>query len=152
LGQFPRQQADWNQQSWTRLVRGQWERVDDTASKKRGRASAQSKQPTRNEVERALEGANMKGVFRKTLLLGAVTLTIAVGSPSFALSNRRTHHANAFGYVGRNANTHLQPYARARLPYGYGCGPYADNDDGWGIGAGGVCYYPYYGYPFGYGP
>lgn len=34
---------------------------------------------------------------------------------------------------------------------GYGCGPFGDNADGWDIGSGGVCYYPYYGYnAFGY--
>jgi hypothetical protein len=102
-----------------------------------------------------LEGIDMSIALRKALVAGVITLIIAAGSataPAFAFDACCHHgvHHRAFSHKGC-PDLYAQVSSRWR-PLGYGCGPFGDNADGWDIGSGGVCYYPYYGFPYGYGP
>jgi hypothetical protein len=81
-----------------------------------------------------------------------MTLTIA-GSPSVAAfafggghgSGYRMHAGVVFGRSSWHSG-HARGYGREWRRFGWRCGPYGDNEDGWDIAWGAVCYYPYYGY------
>ena len=92
----------------------------------------------------------MKSEPRSASLAGVITLIIAMGSsavPAIAgCRHLHTHVSSYYGWPDRFAQV-----SSYRRPTGHGCGPFGDNADGWEIGGDGVCYYPYYGFPYGYG-
>lgn len=87
----------------------------------------------------------MKPGLRNALSAGVAALIIATGPiavPAFAFGHCSRHvaHHHAFslrGWPDRYAR--VSSYWR---PRGYGCGPFADNQDGWDIGWHSTCYVP----------
>lgn len=85
----------------------------------------------------------MNSGVRKAFGAGVLTLIVAAElvAPSFAFAGCRHDHRHcAFGLRGwPDQISQVSSYWR---PRGYGCGPFADNEDGWDIGWAGRCYFP----------
>ncbi|MEJ0050195.1 MAG: hypothetical protein WDN02_03090 [Methylovirgula sp.] len=85
----------------------------------------------------------MKSVLKKALFLCTLTLTIAIGSPSVAafafggghVGGYRMRHGGGPGFRIRHAG-HAHGYGSDWRWFGWGCGPFGDNEDGWDIGWG----------------
>jgi hypothetical protein len=80
----------------------------------------------------------MRSSLGKTFSAGAMAIVIAT-APSFASAGCRHHHRMFSHYGWPDSFAQASSYWS---PHGYGCGPFADNEDGWDIGWNGKCYYP----------
>ncbi len=85
----------------------------------------------------------MKSGSRNEFVASVITLALIMGSCTApALAGCRHHHHRVLSHYGwPDRFAQVSSYWR---PQGYGCGPFADNADGWDIGFGGRCHFPAY--------